>query len=325
MNKLLSAILAAGLLFSPLAYAQDAEGEAASPQQDQQAPAGGDTEAAPQGDEGATAEATDEEDGDGEAEEHATPHYPLEEPAQLSWSFAGPFGHWDLGQLQRGFKVYHEVCAACHSMKLVAFRNLEALGYSEDQVKAIAAESTVQDGPDDAGDMFDRPGIPSDHFPSPFPNDQAAAAANGGAAPPDLSLMAKARSVERGFPTFVFDVFTQYQEGGPDYIHALLTGYGEEPPAGTEIQPGTYFNPHFVSGPALKMPPPLSDGLVTFDDGAPETTDRYARDVAAFLMWAAEPHLVERKATGFVVLLFLVVFSGLVYLVKKRVWAGTAH
>ena len=228
-------------------------------------------------------------------------------------------------QLQRGLKVYKEVCAACHSMKLVAFRTLEDLGYSEAQVKAFAAEYTVQDGPNDDGEMFDRPGIPSDYFPSPFPNVQAAAAANGGAAPPDFSLIAKARGVERGFPTFVFDIFTQYAEGGPDYIHSLLTGYGQEPPAGMEIAEGTHYNPYFIAGKSLAMAPPLSDDQVTYDDGAPQTVDQYSRDVSAFLMWAAEPHLEDRKKTGFRVMIFLVLFGALVYLTKRKIWADVAH
>ncbi|TIP23347.1 MAG: cytochrome c1, partial [Mesorhizobium sp.] len=153
-------------------------------------------------------------------EEHnaaAPTHFPINEPKEMSWSFAGPFGTYDKAQLQRGLKVYKEVCSACHSMNLVAFRTLEGLGYSEAQVKTLAAEYTIHDGPNDAGDMFDRPGKPSDHFPSPFPNEQAAASANGGAAPPDMSLLAKARGVERGFPRFIFDIFTQYAQGGPDY------------------------------------------------------------------------------------------------------------
>lgn len=210
-------------------------------------------------------------------------------------------------------------------MRLVAFRTLADIGYSEAQVKAFAAEYTVQDGPNDAGDMFERPGIPSDHFPSPFPNEQAAAAANGGAAPPDMSLLAKARGVERGFPRFLIDIFTQYAEGGPDYIHALLTGYGHEPPAGMEIAEGTHYNPFFIAGKSLAMAPPLSDGQVTYDDGSPETVDQYSRDIAAFLMWAAEPHLAVRKQTGFSVMAFLVLFGGLVYLTKRRVWAQVAH
>src|SRR5690606_15261721 len=142
----------------------------------------------------------------------------------------------------------------CHGLERVAFRTLQDLGYSDAQVRALAAEYEVQDGPDSFGEMFTRPAIPSDHFPSPFPNAAAAAAANNGAAPPDLSLMAKARAVTRGFPTFVFDIFTQYAEGGPDYVYSLLTGYQDEP-EGFELQPGTYYNPHFIAGPALSMPP----------------------------------------------------------------------
>lgn len=258
--------------------------------------------------------------------EHATPHYPLKKPPHMSWSFAGPFGHWDLGQLQRGLKIYKEVCSACHSMNLVSFRNLTALGYSDAQVRALAAEYQVTDpAPNAQGEMFQRPGIPADRLPSPFPNPEAAAAALGGAHPPDLSLIAKARAVERGFPYFIFDIFTQYAEGGPDYIHGLLTGYGETPPPHQAIAPGTHYNPYFISGPALAMAQPLTDGQVTFDDGAPQTVDQYARDVAAFLMWAAEPHLVARKATGFVVMIFLIGFAVMLYLVKKRVWATTPH
>ena len=251
-------------------------------------------------------------------------HFPIHKPTEKDWSFAGPFGTYDKGQLQRGLKVYKEVCAACHSMELVAFRTLEGLGYSEAQVKAFAAEYTVQDGPNADGEMFERPGLPSDHFPSPFPNKEAAAASNNGAAPPDFSLIAKARGVERGFPTFVFDIFTQYAEGGPDYIYSLLTGY-QEPPAGTEVAEGTYYNPYFIAGKSLAMAPPLSDGQVTYDDGAPQTVDQYSRDVAAFLTWAAEPHLEDRKKTGFQVMVFLAVFGVLVYLTKRKVWSEVAH
>lgn len=257
-------------------------------------------------------------------EKIANNEYPILEPKESEWSFSGPFGKYDLGQLQRGLKVYKEVCSACHSMKLVAFRNLEELGYNEEQVKAFAAEYDIQDGPNDSGEMFTRKGKPSDHFPSPFANVEAAAAANGGAAPPDFSLLAKAREVERGFPRFVLDIFTQYQEGGPDYISSLLTGY-QEPPEGVTVADGTHFNPYFLSASALKMPPPLSDGQVTYDDGAPQTVDQYAHDVAAFMMWAAEPHLEERKRTGFMVMVFLVIFAGLVYLTKKSIYANKEH
>jgi ubiquinol-cytochrome c reductase cytochrome c1 subunit len=252
-------------------------------------------------------------------------HFPILKPHEMDWSFAGPFGTYDKGQLQRGFKVYREVCSACHSMNLVPFRTLEGLGYSEAQVKTIAAEYTVMDGPNADGEMFERPGLPSDHFPSPFPNEEAAAAANGGAAPPDFSLIAKARAVERGFPTFVFDVFTQYAESGPDYIHALLTGYEMEPPEGMEISEGTYYNPYFIAGKSLAMAQPISDGQVTYEDGSPETIDQYSRDISAFLMWAAEPHMEERKKTGFRVMIFLLIFAGLVYLTKRKVWTEVAH
>ncbi|WP_427023722.1 cytochrome c1 [Aureimonas ureilytica] len=317
MKKRLSALVAACLIsVAAPAFAQAPTPPAEAPEASQ--PPG----AAPESGKGAEAAHA----GAGGAAEHATPHYPLQKPQLLNWSFAGPFGHWDLGQLQRGLKVYKEVCSACHSMNLVAFRNFTALGYSDAQVRALAAEYQITDpAPNAQGEMFQRPGIPADHLPAPFPNPEAAAAALGGAHPPDLSLIAKARAVERGFPTFIFDIFTQYAEGGPDYVHSLLTGYGQTPPEGMVINAGTYYNPHFISGPALAMAPPLSDGQVTYDDGAPQTVDQYARDVSAFLMWAAEPHLVERKATGFVVMIFLIGFAIMLGLVKKRVWASTPH
>lgn len=246
--------------------------------------------------------------------------YPLEKPREQSWSFAGPFGHWDLGQLQRGFKVYREVCAACHSMRLVSFRNLEALGFTPDQVKSIAAEYDVTDGPNADGEMFDRPGVPSDRIPGPYANNEEAAAANNGAVPPDFSLLAKARAPERGFPTFIFDVFTLYAENGPDYIYSLMTGYKDD--AGDhEIAEGTHYNPYFISGASLAMANPLSDELLDYDDGTPGTVDNYAKDVSAFMMWAAEPHLVDRKSMGFKVIIFLLIFAMLLYLTKKKVFA----
>lgn len=212
-------------------------------------------------------------------------------------------------------------------MSLVSFRTLGDLGYSEDQVKAFAAEYEVQDGPNADGEMYSRKAVPSDHFPSPFPNHEAAAAANGGAAPPDMSLLAKARGVERGFPQFIIDmipIIGGYQEGGPDYIHALLTGY-QDAPAGVEVSEGTHFNPYFVSAVALKMAPPISADQVTYDDGAPQTVDQYSKDVSAFLMWAAEPHLEQRKRTGFMVMVFLFIFTALIYLTKKSVYARKEH
>ncbi|MBV2144024.1 cytochrome c1 [Falsochrobactrum sp. TDYN1] len=261
--------------------------------------------------------------GGGEAAEPE--HYPIHHPKQESWSFSGPFGTYDKAQLQRGLKVYKEVCSACHSMDLVAFRNLEDLGYTPEEVKAFAAEYEVEDGPNADGEMFTRKALPTDYFPSPFPNASAAAAANNGAAPPDFSLIAKARGVERGFPTFVFDIFTQYAEAGPDYIHALLTGYDEQPPAGVEVPEGTYYNPYFIAGKSLAMAKPLSDDQVTYDDGAPQTVDQYARDVSAFLMWAAEPHMEQRKKTGFRVIVFLILFAGLVYIAKRQIWSTVKH
>ena len=262
----------------------------------------------------------------GEAHNAAEPtHFPILKPVEQTWSFSGPFGTYDKAQLQRGLKVYKEVCSACHSMKLLPFRQLADLGYNEEQIKAFAAEYEVQDGPNDAGDMFTRKAIASDKFPSPFANDAAAAAANNGAAPPDFSLIAKARAVERGFPTFVIDIFTQYAESGPDYIHALLTGYDQTPPEGMEIAEGTNYNPYFIGGKSLAMAKPISDDQVTYDDGSPQTVDQYARDVSAFLMWAAEPHLDTRKKTGFSVMIFMALFGALVYLTKKKVWSGVAH
>ncbi len=258
------------------------------------------------------------------AAEAALPTYPIKEPREQSWTFAGPFGYYDKAQLQRGLKVYTEVCSACHSMNLVPFRTLEDLGYSEAQIKTFAANYETQDGPNPQGEMFSRKSLPSDHFPAPFANDAAAAASNNGAVPPDMSLLAKAREVERGFPRFVFDIFTQYQESGPDYIYSLLTGY-EEPPAGFQVPPNSHYNPYFHAAATFAMPKPLSDGQVTYDDGSPQTVDQYARDVASFLMWAAEPHLEERKHTGFMVMVFLIIFTVLIYLTKRSIYAKTEH
>jgi ubiquinol-cytochrome c reductase cytochrome c1 subunit len=253
--------------------------------------------------------------------------YPINKPRHVEWTFAGPFGHYDEQQLQRGLKVYKEVCAACHSMKRVAFRTLEDLGYSEEQVKALAAEYTVMDGPNADGEMFERAALPSDFWPPVYPNKEASQAANNGAYPPDFSLLAKARAVERGFPWFVFDIFTMYAELGPDYIYSLLTGYTDQIPehyAG-QIADGTYFNPYYKGGPALAMAQPLYDDSVTYDDGTAATISQQSQDVTAFMMWAAEPHLEERKKTGFRVIVFLLLFAGLVYLLKRRVFASVAH
>lgn len=259
----------------------------------------------------------------------------IPQPPRQSWTFSGPFGSFDSTQLQRGFKVYREVCAACHSINLLAFRNLSEPGgpeFSEAQVKALAAEYKVQDGPNESGEMFERPGRPADRFPSPFPNKQAAQAANGGAYPPDFSVIAKARTYERGFPWFLIDIVTQFQEQGVDYLTALLNGY-EDPPAGFQVPAGKYYNRYFP-GHIIAMPAPLSDGQVEYpktEDGrpqAPETRQQYAKDVTAFLMWAAEPHLEARKEIGFKTLVFLLLFAGLLYFTKKKIWSrveGHAH
>jgi ubiquinol-cytochrome c reductase cytochrome b/c1 subunit len=249
-----------------------------------------------------------------------------EKPPANTWSFSGPFGKFDRGAMQRGLKVYKEVCAACHGLSFVAFRNLAdpgGPGYSVAQAQAFASEYKIKDGPNDQGEMFERPGRPADYFPSPFPNEQAARVANGGAAPPDLSLITKARTYGRGFPTFLIDFFTQYQEQGPDYVTALLQGYEDKAPAGFNLPEGSFYNKYFP-GHAIKMPKPLSDGQVTYDDGSPATVAQYSKDVTHFLMWAAEPHMEARKRLGMQVFVFLILLAGLLYFTKKKVWA-TAH
>jgi ubiquinol-cytochrome c reductase cytochrome c1 subunit len=251
------------------------------------------------------------------------------DPPRSTWSFAGPFGTFDRAQLQRGYKVYKEVCASCHSMNLIKFRNLSQPGgpeFSTAQIANLAATIKVKDGPNEQGEMFERDGRPADRFPAPFANDMAARAANGGALPPDMSVLAKARTYERGFPWFLIDIVTQYQEMGPDYIAALLTGYVEEPPAAVKLQPGQYYNT-YMPGHLIAMPNVLNDGQVEYvkaADGkpaAPETKVQYARDVTAFLMWAAEPHLEARKRIGLQFMLILLVLSGLLYYTKKKIWS----
>jgi ubiquinol-cytochrome c reductase cytochrome c1 subunit len=235
-------------------------------------------------------------------------------PPRQEWSFYGPFGRYDPAQLRRGFQVYREVCSNCHSLALVAFRNLAdpgGPGFPEAQVKALAATYKIKDGPNDAGEMFERPGRPSDYFQWNFANEQAARAALG-AAPPDMSLLAKARTYERGFPLFLIDPIIQYQEQGADYIDALLNGYTHD----NDANWNEYFPGHKIA-----MPKPLSDGIIDYTDGSPKTVPQYAKDVAAFLMWAAEPKLEERKRLGFRVLIFLIVYAGLLLLVKKQIWS----
>jgi ubiquinol-cytochrome c reductase cytochrome c1 subunit len=219
------------------------------------------------------------------------------------WSFQGVFGTYDQAALQRGYQVYKEVCAACHPVKHLSFRNLTELGYTEEQVKGIAAQAQVTDGPNDQGEMYQRPARPSDPIPGPFPNDQAARAANNGALPPDQSLIVKQR------------------EGGPDYIYAIITGY-KDPPAGVKMNANMYYNEYFP-GHQIAMPPPLTgDGQVTYADGTKATKEQMAHDVTTFLAWAAEPNLNERHRMGAKVILFLVIAAGIFYAAKRKIWAA---
>ena len=223
---------------------------------------------------------------------------------EVDWSFKGITGKFDRSSLQRGYQVYTEVCASCHSMNLVSYRNLGEPGgpeFSVDQVKAIAANFEVEDGPNADGDMFTRPGRPSDKFVSPYPNVQAATAANGGAYPPDMSVLVKAR------------------KGGSDYIYSVLMGY-EDPPPGFELEDGVYYN-KYMDGKKIKMSNPLSEGIVTYSDGTAATEAQMAKDVTTFLTWTAEPHLETRHKMGVKVLIFLTIFSLLVYLSMKRIWS----
>ncbi len=236
----------------------------------------------------------------------------------ISYSFEGAFGTFDRAQLQRGFKVYKEVCANCHSMRLVSFRNLSEGGiFTEEQVKALAATYTVKDGPNAEGEMFERPGLPSDRIPAQYDNVEAAKAANGGAYPPDMSLLTKSRPGWTG-------TFNQLWNGigGPQYVYSVLTGY-EEPDAelAKEQPEGKYYNPYFGSGHWIGMGAPLADGIVTFDDGAPNTVDDMARDVSAFLAFVADPNMESRKSTGFMVMIYLAILSVLLFFVKKKIWA----
>jgi len=218
------------------------------------------------------------------------------------FSFEGVFGTYDRASLQRGFQVYKEVCSACHSMHLLSYRNLQEIGLNAEEVAAVAASVQIQDGPNDNGEMFERPGRASDRFRSPFANAAAARAANNGALPPDFSVITKAR------------------EGGADYVHALLVGYGE-PPEGVTVMEGMHYNKYFA-GHQIAMAPPLTqDGQLTFADGTNATVDRMAHDVAAFLTWAAEPELESRRAMGVRVILFLAILGGITYAVKRKIWA----
>ena len=227
-------------------------------------------------------------------------HEAVGDTPKESWSFEGPFGTFDRASAQRGFQVYKEVCSNCHSMKLVYYRNLAALGLNDAQIKAIAASVQVPGGVNDSGEAVERPGQPSDHFRSPFPNDAAARAANGGALPPDQSLIVKART------------------DGSNYVHNLLNGY-RDPPPGVTVQDGQYYNIYFP-GHQLAMPPVLTDGIVQYSDGTSSTVEQMSRDVVTFLTWTSNPDMEQRKRMGVKVVLFLTLLTGLTYAVKKKVW-----
>lgn len=220
---------------------------------------------------------------------------------QQYWPHKGFLGKYDKAALQRGFQVYREACASCHSLRLMSYRNLQELGFTEAQVKAVAAEYTVMDGPNDEGDMFERAAVPSDRFVSPFANAEQARFSNSGALPPDMSLLVKARA------------------GGEDYIYAILTGYGT-PPEDVTLPDGMHWNNYFA-GHQIAMAQPLSDGQITYSSGRSASVETAARDVVQFLAWAAEPHMEYRKTIGLKVLFFLIFFAGFAYAAKRRIWA----
>ena len=223
---------------------------------------------------------------------------------QTDWSFKGLFGKFDRGSLQRGYQIYTEVCASCHSMKYLSYRNLSEKGgpeFSVEQAKAIAASFDVTDGPNDDGEMFERPAKLSDKFVMPYANVKEAQAANGGAYPPDMSVLAKARS------------------GGVDYIYSVLLGY-EDPPNGITLDEGVYYN-KYMYGNYIKMSQPLYEGLVEYSDGTVATEEQMAKDVTTFLMWAAEPHLESRHKMGFKAIIYLIILTILVYFSMKKIWS----
>ena len=226
------------------------------------------------------------------------------EPLKVDWSFKGLTGKFDRSSLQRGFQVYKEVCSSCHSMQYLSYRNLGELGgpeFSEQEVKAIAASIEIEDGPDSQGEMFTRPGRPADKFKSPYPNVNASIAANGGAYPPDMSVLVKARP------------------GGSNYIYSVLMGY-EDPPVGMNLDDGVYYNKYMI-GNKIKMSSPLSDDIVEYTDGTQATVGQMAKDVTTFLTWAAEPELEERHRTGVKVIIYLILLTTLVYLSMKKIWS----
>ena len=227
------------------------------------------------------------------------------QPLQLVWPFEGIFGTFDRQAAQRGAQVYFEVCSACHSNHNLYYRNLKDIGFSEAEIKQLAQKYTVKDGPNAEGEMFDRPALPSVRFVSPYPNEEAARAANNGAYPVDLSLIIKAR------------------QDGPNYVFSLLSGY-QDAPADVKLMPGLYYNPYFEGG-QMAMPPPLTEGQVTFSDGTPATVEQMAKDVVVFLQWAAEPEMEHRKSMGLKVMIFLLVFTVFFYIAKKKIWKNISN
>lgn len=223
-------------------------------------------------------------------------------PKQEEWPFDGVFGRFDKQAIQRGFQVYKDVCAVCHSMQLLHYRNLEEVGFSKEEVTSLAASYQVSDGPNDKGEMFLRPARASDKFVSPYQNEQAARYTNNGAYPPDLSLIIKARG------------------DGANYVHSLLVGFGHALPAGLTLGDGMYYNPYFP-GKQIAMPPPLVDGMVTYQDGTVASVEQMSSDVVNFLQWAAEPEMEKRKAMGLKVAVYLFLLTIVFYIAKSRVWA----
>lgn len=221
---------------------------------------------------------------------------------KMKWPFEGVFGKFDKQAIQRGFKVYKEVCASCHSLNLLYYRNLQEVGFSEAEVKSLAAEYNVIDGPNDDGEMFERSALPSDRFAPPYPNENAARAANNGAYPPDQTLIIKAR------------------HDGANYIYALLHGYDKTPTKDIKIMEGLYYNAYFPDR-QIAMAKPLVDNQVSYDDGTEATLDQMSRDVVTFLQWAAEPEMAKRKQIGVKVLIYLIIFTAVFMAAKKRVWA----
>ncbi len=240
-----------------------------------------------------------------------------------SWTFGGIFGKYDTNQLQRGFQVFQEVCSGCHSANLLAFRNLSEEGgpqFSEGQVKALAAEYVIIDAELEDGE---RAAVPADRWPAPFETELDARGSNGGAIPPDFSVLAKARGISQKFPFWAFNYFTAYQEGGPDYIYNLLVNYSEAP-HDVEVPDGKSWNAYF--GGPIAMAAPLFDGLVEYEgDVVPETVEQYSKDVSAFMMWMADPHLGSRKEMGFRTITFLLLLAGMMFLVKRKIWSNVEH